>query len=78
MRHLRVFACGTVAFIVNFVALLQFSRTLPQFATQLSARLKGKLHCTVVQPAMMYCLETMALTKRQEAKLEVAEMRIHK
>ena len=41
-----------------------------------SARLKGKLHRTVVWPAMMYSLETMALTKRQEAKLEVAEMRM--
>ena len=28
-----------------------------------SARLKGKLHRTVVRPAMMYGLETVALTK---------------
>ena len=41
-----------------------------------SARLKEKLHRTVVRPTMMYGLETMALTKRQETKLEVAEMRM--
>ena len=41
-----------------------------------SARLKGKLHRTVVRPAMMYGLENVALTKRQEAELEVAEMRM--
>ena len=41
-----------------------------------SARLKGKIHRTVVRPAMMYGLETVALTKGQEAKLEVAEMRM--
>ena len=43
---------------------------------RVSARLKGKIHRTVVRPAMMYGLETVALTKRQEAELEVAEMKM--
>ena len=41
-----------------------------------SARLKGKLYTTVVRPAMMYGLETVALTKKQESELEVNEMRM--
>ena len=31
---------------------------------RVSAQLKGKIHRTVVRPAMMYSLETEALTKR--------------
>ena len=38
--------------------------------------MKGKLYKVVVRPAMMYGLETIALTKRQEAELEVAEMKM--
>jgi len=39
--------------------------------------IKGKLHRTaVVRPAMMNGLETFAVTKRQEAELEVAEMKM--
>ena len=33
---------------------------------RVSARLKGKIHRTVVRPAMMYGLETVAVTKKQE------------
>ena len=43
---------------------------------RVSARLKGKIHRTVVRPAMMYGLETVAMMKRQEAELEVAEMKM--
>ena len=43
---------------------------------RVSARLKGKIHRTVVRPAMMYGLETVAVTKKQEAELEVAEMKM--
>ena len=43
---------------------------------RVSARLKGKIHRTVVRPAMMYGLETVAMTKRQETELEVAEMKM--
>ena len=43
---------------------------------RISARLKGKIHRTVVRPAMMYGLETVAMTKRQGTELEVAEMKM--
>jgi len=39
-------------------------------------KLKGKLHRLMVRPAMLYGLETVALTKAQEKKLEVAEMKM--
>ena len=39
------------------------------------ARIKEKLYKMLVRPAMMYGLETVALTKRQTAKLEVAKMK---
>ena len=35
-----------------------------------------KMYKTVVRPAMLYGLEAVALTKKQEAELEVAEMRM--
>ncbi|KAI5085143.1 hypothetical protein C0J45_23845, partial [Silurus meridionalis] len=40
------------------------------------ARMKGKVYRTVVRPAMLYGLETVALSKRQEAELEVAELKM--
>ncbi|KAK3562709.1 hypothetical protein QTP86_005673 [Hemibagrus guttatus] len=43
---------------------------------KISARIKGKVYRTVVRPAMLYGLETMSLRKRQESKLEVAEMKM--
>ena len=42
----------------------------------LSARLKGMVYKVAVRPAMLYGLETVALTKRQEAKMEVAELKV--
>ncbi|XP_063593045.1 uncharacterized protein LOC134770106 [Penaeus indicus] len=39
-------------------------------------KVKGKLHKLMVRPAMLYGLETVLLTKSQERKLEVAEMRM--
>ena len=39
-------------------------------------KLKGQLYKTMVRPAMTYGLETVALTKSQESKFEVAEMRM--
>ena len=36
------------------------------------ARVKRKVYKVVVRPAMLYGLETVALTKRQEAEMEVA------
>ena len=38
--------------------------------------MKGKVYNTLVRPAMTYGLETVALTKRQAAELEVAEMKM--
>ena len=40
------------------------------------ARVKGKVHKVAVRPAMLYGLETVALTKRQEAEMEVAELKM--
>ena len=40
------------------------------------ARVKGKMYKVAVRPAMLYGLETVALTKRQEAELEVAELKM--
>ena len=39
-------------------------------------KVKGKLYKTMVQSAMMYAIETVAVTKRQEEKMEVAEMKM--
>ena len=38
------------------------------------ARVKGKVYRVAVRPAMLYGLETVAMTKRQEAEMEVAEL----
>ncbi|MCI4393356.1 hypothetical protein PGIGA_G00156440 [Pangasianodon gigas] len=43
---------------------------------KISARIKGKVYTTVVRPAMLYVLETVALRKRQESELEVAELKM--
>ena len=38
------------------------------------ARVKGKVYKVAVRPAMVYGLETVALTKIQEAEMGVAEL----
>ncbi|KAF7706915.1 hypothetical protein C0J45_4443, partial [Silurus meridionalis] len=43
---------------------------------RVSVRVKGKVYRTVVRPEMLYGLETVALIKRQEAELEVAELKM--
>ena len=40
------------------------------------ARVKGKVYKVAVRPAMLYWLEIVALTKRQEAEMEVAELKM--
>ena len=42
------------------------------------ARVKGKVYYykVAVRPAMLYGLETVALTKRQEVEMEVAELKM--
>ena len=39
-------------------------------------KVKGKLYKSVVRPALLYGMETVAVTKAQESKMEVAEMRM--
>ena len=41
------------------------------------ARVKGKVYRVAVRPAMLFGLETVALTKRQEAEMEVAELKLN-
>ncbi|KAF7694969.1 hypothetical protein HF521_006692, partial [Silurus meridionalis] len=41
-----------------------------------NVRVKWKVYRTVVRPAMLYGLETVALSKRQEMELEVAELKM--
>ena len=43
---------------------------------RVAARVKGKVYKGVVRPAMPYGLETVALTSKQVAELEVAEMKM--
>ena len=43
---------------------------------RVSAKVKGKVYRTVVRPAMMYGLEKLAIGRRQEAELEVAELKM--
>ncbi len=40
---------------------------------RIPARVKGKVYKTLVKPAMLHGLKVVALTKRQEKELEVAE-----
>ena len=44
------------------------------FDKRLSACAKGKVYKTVIRHAMLYGLETVLLTKKQEAELAVAEL----
>ena len=41
-------------------------------------KLKGKVYKTVVRQALLYGAETWATTRRQEARLEVNEMRMQR
>ena len=43
---------------------------------RLPARVKGKVYSTVVRPAMVYGLETVAVTKKQVKEMEVAEKKM--
>ena len=43
---------------------------------RLPARIKGKMYSSMVRPAMVYGLETMAVTKKQVEEMEVAEMKM--
>ena len=43
---------------------------------RLPARAKGKVYSSVVRPAMVYGLETVAVTKKQMKEMEVAEIKM--
>ena len=43
---------------------------------KLSARVKGKIYKSVVRPAMLYGMETVAVTERRVGKMEVAELKM--
>ena len=43
---------------------------------KLLARVKGKMHKNVVIPAMLYGMETVAVTERQMRKMEVAKLKM--
>ena len=43
---------------------------------RLPARVKGKVYSSVIRPAMVYGLETVAVTKKQIEEMEVAEMKM--
>ena len=43
---------------------------------KLSARVKGKMYKSVIRPAMLYGMETVAVTERQVGKMKVAELKM--
>ena len=43
---------------------------------RLPARVKGKVYSLVMRPAIVYGLETVAVTKKQVEEMEVAEMKM--
>ena len=43
---------------------------------RLPARVKGKVYSSVMRPAMVYELETVALTKKEVEEMEVADIKI--
>ena len=43
---------------------------------RLPARVKGKMYSSVIRPAMVYGLETVADTKKQVEEMEIAEMKM--
>ena len=43
---------------------------------RLPARVKGKVYSSVIRPAMVYGLETVAVTKKQVEEMEVAEIKM--
>ena len=45
---------------------------------RLPARVKGKVYSSVVRPAVVYGLETVAATKKQVEEMKVAEMKMLK
>ena len=51
-------------------------RTMSGVILRQATRVIGKVYKVAVRPAMLYRLETVALTKRQEAEMAVAELKM--
>ena len=45
---------------------------------KLSALVKSIMHNSIVRPAMLYGMETVAVTERQAGKMEVAKLKMVK
>ena len=43
---------------------------------KLSAKVKRKMYQSVTRPAMLYGMETVAMTEKQMGKMEVAELKM--
>ena len=43
---------------------------------KLSAKVKGKMYQSVIRPTILYGIETVATTKKQVGKMEVAELKM--
>ena len=43
---------------------------------KLSAKVKGKMYKSVVRPAILYEMETVAVTERRVGKMKVAELKM--
>ena len=43
---------------------------------RVSAKMKGRLYKMIVRPAMLYGMEAVAVTKRQQDRMEAAKMKI--
>ena len=43
---------------------------------KLSAKVKSKMYRSVVRPAMLYGMETVAMTEKQVGKMEVVELKM--
>ena len=43
---------------------------------KIPTRVKGKIYSTMVQPVMLYAMEVIPLSAKQERRLEVAEMKM--
>ena len=43
---------------------------------KLSTKVEGKMHQSVITPAMLYETETVAMTEKQAGKMEVAELKM--
>ena len=55
--------------LLIYIYIIMCDRTVPD-------KIKGRLYKVMVRPAMLYGMEAVAVTKAQERKMEVAEMKM--